>query len=215
VQWNPLTRIDPDGMLDKEGRIKRRFERKYNRWINKNKDDLNGVGVATRHEMFRNSTTIFGKQRGDKNWFKKYEKITGTSPTTGWETKTDVTRKQIQTSVSNDGAGTGSQDQTYNIQANEGVLQISYDMYRISDRMQIFDAESGKKLFDTRIRVRGTGNRTVNFSLKDNNTNIRIVINKGRTTDERTQFTYTINVTGYLRKESAGIGRIDKSVPKP
>ena len=213
VQWNPLNRIDADGMLDKEKRIKQRFERKFNRWVNKHADELKNDVKAARYEKFRNSTTFFGKKRGDKRWFKNYENITRTSPTTNWTNTTNVNRQQITTTVNSDGSGHGSLDMVYDIQATEGELQITYDMLTLPDRMQIFDAESGKKIYDTRRKVRGRGNMTVNFNLKDNNTKIRVVINKGRTSNEQTIFKYSINVVGYRPKDSAGTGEIKKSVP--
>lgn len=213
VQWNPLNRVDPDGMLDKEGRIKQRFERKFNRWVNKNADELKSDGLAIRYEKFKNATTIFGRKRGDKKWFKNYENNTFISPTTAWTNTNTVERQQTQTTINSDGSGNGSLDITYDIQVNAGTLQISYNMLTLPDRMQIFDDESGKKLFDTRRKVSGTRNRTVNFSLKDNNTKIRVVINKGRTSNESTQFNYSINVTGYKPEVSIGTGKIIRSNP--
>jgi RHS repeat-associated protein len=190
----------------KETRVKNKFKRKYDRWQSKNKDLVAKFG-KNKHGLyneFKKSKNIFGKQRGNTNWFLKMEKITQVSSATGWEMDFSLHGKEYKGST----RGNGSSDETIDVELNTGTVNVAFNMAGMKDRMQVLNAETGETIFDTRnlknadsdgkvAGNRGSG-QDISFDLGtksngDKNTKLRVIMNNS-TTYGNTVFSYTLRV---------------------
>ncbi|QQR88503.1 MAG: RHS repeat-associated core domain-containing protein [Flavobacteriales bacterium] len=190
VLGNPISLIDPTGAESEDvgpGNDNRsKFERKFDKWKERNSTNLVGMDQQQIYETFRNSRNILGQRRGDKNWFRSHEAQTQNSDATNWDI---TTSNRTQVLRGQGGTGVGSLNIVQNLGTSQGTLTVRYNMYGIPDRMQIVDVASGNTLFDTATNTRsdangavlrrdGSGTR-INFNLGQGNTQVQVLINGG------------------------------------
>ena len=129
----------------------------------------------------------------DKRWYKKYMEHY-VSPATNWDVKQKKKQMPVKKSFDSPGSGSVSKEEIIDLGQPAGILVIEYDMYEIPDRLRIEDAGSGRRIFDTRRKVKGKNKNKIEKKFNLNGgTKIKLLINHKDDTKD-SDFKYKIQV---------------------
>ncbi|MBC7864130.1 MAG: hypothetical protein IAF38_14230 [Bacteroidia bacterium] len=201
------------GIGPKETKAEKKFNNKFDRYVEKHSDELEGKRKDEIFDAFRNSTDIFGRKRGDKKWFQKYLNETKQSGSTWWDVgKQDTPIIIVIPDTEAEGKTTYKSPPT-DLKTSKGKMTVTYDMRDEADRIVITNTATGEVIYDSGlVKDRNGSGRTVEFDLGDGNTNITIEVNPGKTGTEGSFFDFDITIVPTDTKSNS---TIIKTEPNP
>ena len=214
---NPILYVDYSGLTPtkNKARLQNKFDKKVERYSRRHPEEINSekfdpnkyTNEIWKELNYLKSKNIFGKRRSDSRFYEKYRNSRSDPSGTGLTFYHHVGEGTV---ITGNQQSTGFLIQTHELEATSGELDISYDMERIPDRLEIKNTATGETIFDTSwskrsgpnglVRQKRGSGVTVTYDLGASNTNITVVINGGSQSNSKTKastiFNYTIRVFG-------------------